>query len=528
MPTRSSRHEAPVLAARGEAHRLTWLCLVTIAACLVTLAIVLVATRDGPAIDPDSVTYFSVAENLAHHGGLETYWGASLTDFPPGYPALLSLGIDLGLNAAESSRWINAFCAAAIVALSSVLLRRFVRSPLLRGVGVAIVALSSAIVAVAASALSEPAFIVACLGFLCVLCAARTPTSTRRVLALAALATAAFMVRYLGWVLLALGALEVIRLRSSSFEMRVRRALLFVVTALAVPALWMAHNVSEGDGLLGPRPPTDATLPENVKFTARTATEWFLPDRLPLALRSLLAVLAILALVVVVVRRIRSPDVAEQLRAIEPLVAFVVLFLGVLIVSASITSVDPIDERLLAPIFAPLIITAMWGVERIRELHDGPLAASIVAVAIAVCLGVSAYASAELLAHDRLHGEWLDSGRRWRDSPLFDTIAALPAGSDIVSNDPARVFLRSGHLPVGESPNHGYRTATTSAVDLSRFADEVARGHPDWLVWFFHDTDQSGYISRARLAECVTLEEKQRAPDGVLYRLRLAVDDTSC
>jgi RNA 3'-terminal phosphate cyclase len=50
----------------------------------------LLATRAGPGLSPDSVTYVSAARNLTDGHGYSGFTGSALTVFPPAYPALLA------------------------------------------------------------------------------------------------------------------------------------------------------------------------------------------------------------------------------------------------------------------------------------------------------------------------------------------------------------------------------------------------------------------------------------------------------
>ena len=93
----------------------------------------LVATfRYGTGLTPDSVTYVNGARSLAAGAGY-TASGHAITDFPPGYSWVLSLGEHTGVHAVDAARGLSVVALAATLILGYVLLCRHVRSEGVRG-----------------------------------------------------------------------------------------------------------------------------------------------------------------------------------------------------------------------------------------------------------------------------------------------------------------------------------------------------------------------------------------------------------
>src|SRR5689334_23211459 len=76
--------------------RTAWLAVGLVAISAVIL--VVVGTRQGSALSPDSADYISGARNLAAGRGFVNYSLQPITTFPPGFSATLALGDRLGLN----------------------------------------------------------------------------------------------------------------------------------------------------------------------------------------------------------------------------------------------------------------------------------------------------------------------------------------------------------------------------------------------------------------------------------------------
>lgn len=70
-----------------------------------SLAVTIVATRQGPGLTPDSAYYIAAARSIDAGRGVRTMTGAALTHFPPGYPAVLSVAGLAGLDPLRAARW---------------------------------------------------------------------------------------------------------------------------------------------------------------------------------------------------------------------------------------------------------------------------------------------------------------------------------------------------------------------------------------------------------------------------------------
>ena len=92
------------------------------------IAGVLVATfRYGIGLTPDSVTYINGARSLSAGAGY-TASGHAISDFPPGYSWVLSLGERAGVDAVDAARWLSVVALLATIVLGYVVLCRHVRS----------------------------------------------------------------------------------------------------------------------------------------------------------------------------------------------------------------------------------------------------------------------------------------------------------------------------------------------------------------------------------------------------------------
>ncbi|MCU1360095.1 MAG: hypothetical protein JWN99_1384, partial [Ilumatobacteraceae bacterium] len=216
------------------------------AIALVGAVLVMVATRGGLRLSPDSINYLSVADSLRHGRGLTDLGGDQLTVFGPVLPLLLAPGGRSVLWA----RLVGAACIAAIALLTYLMLRKRCR-PLIALAASLALAASQSLLLDASSVYSEMPYLVCTLGVFVVL----TPRITVRRCAVAgALAALGFVSRYAGSSLVVVGAIVVIvGSWKASRSDRLRTLAAYSVAAGLVGGSWVVHNLVAAGQPLGNR-----------------------------------------------------------------------------------------------------------------------------------------------------------------------------------------------------------------------------------------------------------------------------------
>ena len=237
----SLRSSAPTGERRGAPHPGA-----AVAAALLSGLLVLVATRRGPLLSPDSITYLSAAQHLRAGRGLTDFTGRPLAVFGPLYPVLLSVG---GRNLLWA-RLVGAAAATVATALMIVLLRR--RVPLSAALlGGAAFAASQGLVSVASTAWSESPYLAIALGMVVVL--TTEPLTPRRAAIGGLLAGRGFLTRYAGAGLIVTGAV-IVGVASLGRDRRIvaRHLGRYGATAVGMSAVSMARNTWTDGAPLGP------------------------------------------------------------------------------------------------------------------------------------------------------------------------------------------------------------------------------------------------------------------------------------
>jgi hypothetical protein len=173
-----------------------------------------------------------------------------------------------------------------------------------------------------------------------------------RQLAVAAVLVAlASLTRYLGVALVPVGALAALR-GPGTIGVRVTRATGFVLIATAPLALWLTRNVMVTGTVTGERAAAGEDAGRHVWLVLDHVTRWWLPTRVPAAWR----VALVAAVVVAAAAALPGAERRRLARTLAgPAPLFVACYVAALVLSVSVTAVDAIGPRLLAPAFVFLV-----------------------------------------------------------------------------------------------------------------------------------------------------------------------------
>lgn len=463
--------------------------------------LVLVATRDGFRLAPDSITYLSVADHLRSGRGLTDFTGDELTVFGPVLPLLLAPGG----SSVVWARIVAGACVAASVLLMHALLRGRVPASVAIGAA-AVLGASESLQLMAASSFSETPYIALSLATFVVL--DRSPAGGRGAALAGALAGLGFATRYAGVGLVAAGAVVVL-LAGRERSAALRRFAAFAGAAGAVGGAWVLHNLVAAGQPLGPRfeggASEDLWVLLRRPFASTGAVVLGEPLDEPLATVVGIVVVALLVLagVLAAVRRpIATTDVG--------IAVFAVASVAVPVAARAMTSND-ISPRVMSPMLVPLVYTAATAVSRLPRPRLGVTVGALVGVA-------SIWQGVQLV--DRVPDLGSSGSRTVYSAQLHDLVDDLPDDALVLTNNPWGVWWVNRVEPTlfaFTRPRAG-NSHFPLDVDETLAAACTGRAH---LAWFstLRNAGDGPAERRPDLLEVVELELVRSVPGGDLYRL---------
>ncbi len=497
--------------------------------------VILSTSRYGAGLWPDSVNYVSAARSFAAGKGLIGYDGVPLVRFAPLYPVLLgSISRATGLDPLSYAHVVNAVLLAAIVCLSGFLLSRYVTfSPALAFVGTVAVLIVGPLVDVSVMAGSEPLFILCVLLFFVSARGYTMGASTISLIAVTLSAAAASLIRYVGIVIIPVGVLLILFRRETQLKPRILHLFGFLVTSAGSFGVWVTRNYLLTGTLLGPRHGSASTVIENYHRVLVNVLSWFvgaLDGRLGL-IRYVSAVVLASVPIAAVFALLRGRGITGLLargdaavRKVGLLLLFIVLYATFLIVSSTTTAYDAINDRLLSPIHAPVIVLLFVILDRsiglLRAAPVGRYSRIGLLAVVAIWLLSPALTVARSSLDRARRGAGGYSTVTWRESPTIDFVERLAPGErDVIySDDPWAIRILT-HRTASLSPERVFYRSSEAANDISDFVGSWPEGGHGLLVWFGR-TGKEWLFTPPDLQTIADFDTLAELDDGTIYSVR--------
>ena len=498
--------------------------LVAGAIALACVVLVLYGTRNGPVLGLDSATYLSGARNLAAGRGYVGFDLRPTTLFPPGLSATLAVGRWAGIDPVNGARWLNAIALGGLCMLTFVLARRHARYRWSPVIAAAAVGSMPAVFGVFTSVWSEPVFCVLAVGFVLLLesILARQGRGPALLCGAGAIASVGVLYRYAGFTLLGLGLIIVcIASWSDGPRAAARRATLFLAAGALAPLVLIVWNSTRG-GALGPRHSSAQTLPALLHDFTATLRGWVVgPQHFSAGVGDGLLVAAVVIVAAGATMLARTHD-RGSLRRLMPTTLFVVVYVMYIVASEFQTALDPVGNRLLAPIVAPVAVLVTLSLEPfITAPRAMPQMLRLAMVAALVSAWFTAsIATSVIRARESAPAQNGYAARWWTRSDLVAAVRRLPPGATIFTNNPPGVYLATNIQPVFGSPTLAIYRSNDAAPGIANFRSRLAstRG-PIYLAWERIIGDTWDVTPRQLQNAGIRLTPVAQAHLGTIYRI---------
>jgi 4-amino-4-deoxy-L-arabinose transferase-like glycosyltransferase len=486
-------------------------------------ALLLWATQRAPGLSPDSLKYLLLAHSLSSGLGFQLF-GEPMTQYPPGYPALLALVGAVGASSLARASMLQ----AAVFSINAVL----VAAAATRGgkgtswagpVAVVLFVASPGILTLHAMVWSEPAFIALALGT-AILLSERLAGAGRWALIGAGVCLAlALLMRYAGIALVPAAVATVLLWKRTPLRARMADAAGLAAMALAPLAVCLARNAIGAGSSTSREWAFHPNSFDDLSQLVQTSTQvwgvdvysgWVVLALLPLASWAIAGG----RLAWAVSRRGWGREDPSAANALE---GFLVLagasYAGLLVISICFLVADmPFDSRLLSPllVFGVVLVAALparLGTAATRR------ASFAVLIAVAALGGANIGRSIDEAARIHNEGVGFDS-RYWRESPALAAMRRLPPGTVVFTNGPEVVAFMADHearsIPAW-ADSMSLKERPGFARELSAFCTAVKQGavvlYLEGVNWRWEVPTEEDLRARCPLEAVAVF------PDGTLY-----------
>ncbi|MGH2819654.1 MAG: ArnT family glycosyltransferase [Actinomycetota bacterium] len=414
---------------------------------LIGLVAVLVATRWGAGLAPDSVRYLSMAEQLESGNGFTSFHEGSFrpeTHYPPLLSGTLALFSLLGATPLTAARLLNAVALSISVLLIAALINKVTRGSRTAAlVGAALMVLSVDLLHVHAMALSEALFILLNLCFLVLLMRYVEAPTRGTLIGLSVVAGLALLDRYLGFAVLATGVIGVLAFPSRSHRGAAKDVAVFLTIASTPIVAWLIRAAMIDSTLAGRTIQLTAPDLADARVLLVMVTGWLFPVQGSGPVLAGLLLLPALALAWMALWLRRTDP--RKWRGTLIVMLNIGALLGVLIAGMTLIATDySFIGRQISMVHVLAIVVVVTIVDHYVRHHARTLRA--VSAGLLVALIVVSGARSALWVRDSFRDGLVYQSPDYLNSQLMAAVDRVPPGVEIVSNAPEAVYAHTRRM----------------------------------------------------------------------------------
>jgi len=329
-----------------------------LAAILGACIIWLFTRHGGIGVSPDSVFYYNAADNLQLHGTLTDFNQHPVVEFPALYPVFLAItSLIPGSFITTVAPVVNATLFALVLFLSGAIMEQFnFPSRWYKRLVLSILVVSPSLLEVFSMLWSETIFILLFLAFMLSLKRYLQSNTIQHIAIAAFIAALACVTRFAGVTFIVTGLVMLFSLPGLLMRTKFVHAWLFAGISSSFLLCNLIRNQLVSNTLTGERERAIHTVSGNVHDMGTVFTDW-----LPF-LKGHESAAAITCMVLLILFSIgcwrtlfRSPYNTTYENSA---VLFFILYALFMIASASLSRYEPLSNRLLSPLFIPMV----WGI----------------------------------------------------------------------------------------------------------------------------------------------------------------------
>lgn len=470
-------------------------------------------SRFGVGISPDSVNYISCARELINGNGFISYDDTPFTLWPPLYPALLGIMGLSGIDPVIGARILNVFAFGLIVFFTGQLFRSCLRSGFLVISGTIFASFSAQVIYLSFMAWSELIFSLFCILFIKYLINFSIEIREKDFYLLSVIVALSCLQRYIGVAMVPTALAAILLLVKIPVSERIKYSIKLLIISLTPLFLWLFRNYMLTSTISGPRITSSYSFQHNIAKTYDVITAWFIPSFTPFHIRLILAGILSFILILIAINTFYKKNSSKN-NMILIQAGYILIYVLFVIILSSVSSLDPIPYRYLAPvyiificfIFILLETASEWLNEKIRINNIGKYVLILLCTAWYLYVITNNYKDIMFTARNGA-GYSTD---KWRLSPILNYIKNNPLNGKIYSNAPDAVYILS-QMKAEWVPRR--------EEGFDNFIKMTMRAGNNYVVWINNVNERSYLYDIKDISDSLSLINHGHLPDGDIYLL---------
>jgi len=338
------------------------------AALIGGVLIILYTNHNGLGISPDSIYYTSASDAWVKGNGWIQFDQTPLVMFPVGYPFLLGvLHFIFPQSIIPIMPFVNAHLFAIVILLSGVMLEKINLSKWFKWILLLLIVFSPTLIEIYSMLWSETLFIVEILVF--IFCAQTYFTSAnfKNLLMVSLVAAIATITRFAGVTLIMTGGLLLLLDNRLSLLQKIKELFIFGCVSSSLLIINLSRNLYLTNTLTGIRQKGQTPFATNLKLVGEVIADWLPGTHFIIGFSQIIGAVFIITLGSIFLYRIIKGLTHNSYEKIAA--TFSIVFVSFMLVSATLSRYEPINSRLMSPLYIPFLFTlSFYGMSLIEWL----------------------------------------------------------------------------------------------------------------------------------------------------------------
>lgn len=317
------------------------------------------SNHSGIGVSPDSVTYLSASRHLATGGGFRSFDQLPVVDFPVGYPVFLTIiSFFTRLDPLLYGSWLNGILFGILLYTCGSMMNGFYqRNGWYKRILLVCILFSPALQEVYSMLWSETIFLLLILFFIISISNFIREMKMKWLFVAAIICSIACLDRYAGIFMVPVGVSLIFFNQRDPLHKRLMRCLLFSGISLSLFLINIIRNYFLTGFLMGQRQKGDLSFFRIIEYFGGVFCDWILVGRMPgVAVMLTLAVLVIFSLTIFFTYKHRQANYEIEYAS----AAIGLMYCVFMLLSSFLTRYEQFTNRLLAPMFIPLLWSLSW------------------------------------------------------------------------------------------------------------------------------------------------------------------------
>ena len=353
-----------------------------IAAAAGFFIIIIYTQHSGIGVSPDSVVYTSVAKNIHDHALINDFYGRPMVVFPAFYPAFLSgVMFITGLDPIVFAPVLNAFLFAVVIYICGLIMEYFLfSSKWYKYIILSCIVFSPCLLEIYSMLWSETLFILLLLLFIVALHHYFKSYSFKSLIIVSCIAALACVTRYAGVTLIATGGLLIMLDKKLLIKNKIYHLFLFAAMSCSLFVINLMRNSLSDGTFTGMREKSLSSFLQNISYCGNVFCDW-LPLPKEHFIISICATLFFIAGFTILFWKNFRKNIYYSYE--NAAIVFFIIYLLFIILSATFSRYELINNRLLSPLFIPMLWgSTSWIVSLIKKYWQEKRAWIVVVVSL--------------------------------------------------------------------------------------------------------------------------------------------------